>query len=919
MESKVENWENTLEINHNKLHKISELMKQLELNNLFNENTYKRALIINNNNITCSLNWIEQNLFTNTLEYLTSDLDTNNDIKLILECFQKKWYIECNNLNRIISNTCNGEKDIIDCDSILRLNFMLKLYSDILKLESKFSDRHISLVNILSNHLPVNYYHEINAIFSDYHHVYQHHTSTVDNSVHIFRFMVRIYGNSNKCDLKTCNYFQRTKRNCYYTPVQYEERNINLKNDDTNRDISMRRLLDEIHWNLIHYDLYGRDIDINQLNEEKEPLIVNNLKMDDVVKDLQPVDEKKTSNTISHPKSSKFVTNVIHTDAYDHGQGFDYYGYHNEMNDTFIFIKPKYSSIKEELLTNIICKISQWQWNEIYDKAVYLLSVIKSNSYFKARQHNLEYNEHFCKLSDTRCGKLMGLDNILAIILYTDFTNMCGAFRATFRLYDNKGQLLDKKLIKQNHSEYANWARILHETISFFGNNCDYNESYYHGLNKVFQFKQHVICLRGPVSTSLYFNVASTFAGRNGMIIEFNVHQSLSNVDNKYGMSVEFFSAYKHEKEILFYDPIFVMVHISIYNVQSYHFKYLLNGLILMQSILDGNIETIELYKSRLLSKCTQQYLICLLIYVMGKNPEMQHECTDYFKGSIHKFVSTIGSCIFINKRYISGTIDVWEAKLLELLFDDVKCFGPGPFIKYLWQSDDIKFHYGFSSLQYFNHKSISMNIQSTDWENDDGQTKIVNFCKNGPTFTFEFCQQDDMLCVEISIVKIPSIYGLPMNSVLGYCYITIPETQWSPVRIDFNGGIDQTLNYQRVCPIKKCPMMSEIILDMIIMCYQDQQGVTYHKISHCNLDLVTNGIHFVENTNHSFLLLEQSKNSACFHIACLLKYEVFPLVHGLSTKCDLCNEVIQLKRKFYYKCSMNHICCIKCFVGGSN
>ena len=72
-------------------------MLSLELNNLFNDNTYKRALILNDNNINNSLIWIEENVFINKLKYLTSPL--KNDINLILKNFYKKLQNEWNIIN----------------------------------------------------------------------------------------------------------------------------------------------------------------------------------------------------------------------------------------------------------------------------------------------------------------------------------------------------------------------------------------------------------------------------------------------------------------------------------------------------------------------------------------------------------------------------------------------------------------------------------------------------------------------------------------------------------------------------------------------------------------------------------------------------------------------------------------------------
>ena len=69
-------------------------------------------------------------------------------------------------------------------------------------------------------------------------------------------------------------------------------------------------------------------------------------------------------------------------------------------------------------------------------------------------------------------------------------------------MFDDKGKWHWRhKVIKSKHSEYANWGKILLETISFFGDSCDYNKSYYHGLDKTFLFRQHITKIHGPLST----------------------------------------------------------------------------------------------------------------------------------------------------------------------------------------------------------------------------------------------------------------------------------------------------------------------------------------------------------------------------------------------------------------------------------
>ena len=88
-------------------------------------------------------------------------------------------------------------------------------------------------MNILSNNLSLNNYSKITNIFDDYNHIYKCHDPN-----EIFCFLT----NNNKCEIEKCNYFNRIKTNFSY--------NCNRN------DISLRQLLDEIHWNFIHFHLY---------------------------------------------------------------------------------------------------------------------------------------------------------------------------------------------------------------------------------------------------------------------------------------------------------------------------------------------------------------------------------------------------------------------------------------------------------------------------------------------------------------------------------------------------------------------------------------------------------------------------------------------------------------------------------------
>ena len=236
------------------------------------------------------------------------------------------------------------------------------------------------------------------------------------------------------------------------------------------------------------------------------------------------------------------------------------------------------------------------------------------------------------------------------------------------------------------------------------------------------------------------------------------------------------------------------MVNVTLYGIRSHHFKYFLNSLILLQSILRGDISQMERYKYKLLNRNTQQYLICLLECLM-KRRNVHHKCIDYFINSVKNYITKNRSFMLINRRYLLSIRNEFEKKLLDILFETDNSLGCGPFIEYCWREYHNDFKFGFSSLQYFKGEMIKLNIHPTHLRYNGNQYKIVKLSENDPTFKIGFYEQDNELRVKLSVVKMNSIRGIQMKEIVGYCYISIAKSQISPTMISINGGINECLN----------------------------------------------------------------------------------------------------------------------------
>ena len=63
-------------------------------------------------------------------------------------------------------------------------------------------------------------------------------------------------------------------------------------------------------------------------------------------------------------------------------------------------------------------------------------------------------------------GKLLSLEHLLAIILYTDWSELCTNFTKTFRRHNYYQSI---EFVRKENAEYAIWSRLLREVVEYWG------------------------------------------------------------------------------------------------------------------------------------------------------------------------------------------------------------------------------------------------------------------------------------------------------------------------------------------------------------------------------------------------------------------------------------------------------------------
>ncbi len=224
-----------------------------------------------------------------------------------------------------------------------------------------------------------------------------------------------------------------------------------------------------------------------------------------------------------------------------------------------LYIHQKYASFKEEVSNYKYITMKQYQDLVVVKAQSYMSSKIrKQTKPFKAR-----YNTKLHYDID-RENTVLGYNNLVCLILYTDWSKLSTDFSSSFRQKSVFEPISDTK---RRNSEYWWWSKILRETVEVFGQ-CRYEKDsnpglygpFYTGMSVVMALPEFNLFLCSPTSTSIQIEVALKFGGADGMTLQFN-NTSEGNNDLVRGFDCSWVSRYKEEDERYLY--LYVVLNVS--------------------------------------------------------------------------------------------------------------------------------------------------------------------------------------------------------------------------------------------------------------------------------------------------------------------------------------------------------------------
>ena len=124
-------------------------------------------------------------------------------------------------------------------------------------------------------------------------------------------------------------------------------------------------------------------------------------------------------------------------------------------------------------------------------------------------------------------GSPLTIDNLLSIILYTDTTRLSSDFSGSFRKMHEYDTLSS---IKKRNSKYWFWSKTLRETVELYAPIIKFTkeETFYTGISIAMNIPSFSIRLCSPTSTSVHIEVAVTFSGQTGLILQLSANKDIT-------------------------------------------------------------------------------------------------------------------------------------------------------------------------------------------------------------------------------------------------------------------------------------------------------------------------------------------------------------------------------------------------------
>eukprot|EP01084_Bolivina_argentea_P205930 351699_1 len=540
---------------------------------------------------------------------------------------------------------------------IKRIDFLLDVYEQFMDNNGQY-DKYNDIYELISHRYPGT---KIEYFISDYNN-YSKYAINIDNN--------NIYKKyDGKCNLTLCKHIQREYRDRSIYDTNYEPL-YQLYHCHSDKSIVISQFLDQLH--IIKY--HSGDLGLRCDFSDNQSL----LDMKNMLMKKRTIFNKIRKDNIK--SVSKFVTQIYgdeeqkanehkhNSQLYSYSFGFRYYYHkyyknnqtregrvpgtnHTDRGNVRIrsdytygdwYIGPKNESIKQEVLQSKYAALTIIQYTNTLIKAQLKHSVLHKHIGGSKDAWEMVYG--------IKKDSPITMNHILAVLLYTNHTELSAAFSKTYRKITTTET---DKSVKQRHSEYGHWAKLLREAVECWGTQLhDKNteiKCFYHGISRKMVFDSFNPRFAGPTSTTLQYAVAVTFANQgqdeNGIIIKI-----ANNYDWNFFFNCTIWSDYPGELEMLFlggFNPL-VIEGLSVIGENKNYDKWMKALSVFVRGLMEG-----ATYQEQI-TKSTAQLIDLLVDHALNKKSKNR-------KTVIPKYIRQLYMHLINNATGISIDLSTFE------------------------------------------------------------------------------------------------------------------------------------------------------------------------------------------------------------------------------------------------------------------
>eukprot|EP01084_Bolivina_argentea_P020850 38730_1 len=382
-----------------------------------------------------------------------------------------------------------------------------------------------------------------------------------------------------------------------------------IKNKHTDTD-ETRRVIRNRKYNKFVTEIYVDNAEQVQVDAQEDKV------KDKSIDDNKNTDQDKKNDDEHETEDEEVETITIPT--FQFGTSFYYWKWFQNAYKESCISAGNYPSLKYELLNNRLCNITKKNFDMELDKAISLANTDIAKNIKAVDRGGL--NEDFEVPAETP----LSITNILCLTIYTNNDKLQYYFKKEGCRKKTKDE--PNETAAERNKEISNWYKIFYETIRIFGTQCKPGNVFYHGLNRRLVFDSFTPEFQCPISATTSIQVASSFAGYNGIMLCLEATQSTNDVY----FDVEWLSNYPNERERLFAQTIGLhIVNLYDQSLDGQSNKAILKSFALFEQIFSSRTGEYYMFTLSRESKQTTQQILQILIDNYLNNHEISDKPMD--------------------------------------------------------------------------------------------------------------------------------------------------------------------------------------------------------------------------------------------------------------------------------------------------